>query len=250
MFNLNKEKQLISKSEILKYFNELEIFQHYIDDEVMLGKLILSPLRREKNPSFGFFIGEGNEICFNDFKLGKGDFIQFLRLRDGLTYFEALSKVANDFNIQDDYICKIYQPFSENYKWINNHNNSIWQGWTQLPESGDNLIITKSLKDVMALYEVAKLPAIAMQSENMLPKRHVFEQLNTRFKAIELLYDNDYDKDPNWGRIFADKFAKEFGLVDSFIPDKYESKDFSDLVKNFGKEKADHILLYETLLPF
>ena len=46
MFNLNKEKQLISKSEILKYFNELEIFQHYIDDEVMLGKLILSPLRK------------------------------------------------------------------------------------------------------------------------------------------------------------------------------------------------------------
>ena len=68
MFNLNKEKQLISKSEILKYFNELEIFQYYIDDEVMLGKLILSPLRRENKASFGFFVGEGNEICFNDFK--------------------------------------------------------------------------------------------------------------------------------------------------------------------------------------
>ena len=47
-----------------------------------------------------------------------------------------------------------------------------------------------------------------------------------------------------------DKFAKEFGLVDSFISDKYQSKDFSDLVKNYGKEKANHILLYETLLPF
>lgn len=341
MFNLNKEKQLISKSEILKYFNELEIFQHYIDDEVALGKLILSPLRRENNPSFGFFIGEGNEICFNDFKLGKGDFIQFLRLRDGLTYFEALSKIANDFNLQDDYICKIYpkegkdkskvriikddmlskytgyylgkkarewqshdvlfwrqfgigketleffnvqpisyifigtncfpadkyaycfielkdgietykiyQPFSENYKWINNHNNSVWQGWTQLPKSGDSLIITKSLKDVMCLYEVAKLPAIAMQSENVLPKRHVFQQLESRFKDIELLYDNDFDKDPNWGRIFADKFAKEFGLVDSFIPDKYKAKDFSDLVKNYNIEQAKHILLYETLIPF
>jgi hypothetical protein len=341
MFNLNKEKQLISKSEILKYFNELEIFQHYIDDEVMLGKVILSPLRRENNASFGFFVGEGNEICFNDFKLGKGDFIQFLRLRDGLTYFEALSKVANDFNLQDDYICKIYpkegrdkskvriikddmlskytgyylgkkarewqshdvlfwrqygigketleffnvqpisyifigdncfpadkyaycfiemkdgvetykiyQPFSENYKWINNHNNSVWQGWSNLPETGSTLIITKSLKDVMCLYEVAKLPSVAMQSENVLPKRHVFEQLQSRFTDIELLYDNDYDKDPNWGRIFADKFAKEFGLVDSFIPDKYKSKDFSDLVKNVGQENAKHILFYETLLPF
>lgn len=341
MFNLNKEKQLISKSEILKYFNELEIFQHYIDDEVMLCKLILSPLRKENKASFGFFVGEGNEICFNDFKLGKGDFIQFLRLRDGLTYFEALSKIANDFNLQDDYICKIYpknsdntpkvriikddmlskytgyylgkksrewqshdvlfwrqfgigkqtleffnvqpisfifigdncfpadkyaycfiemkdgietykiyQPFSENYKWINNHNNSVWQGWTQLPETADTLIITKSLKDVMSLYEVAKLPAIAMQSENVLPKRHVFQQLESRFTDIELLYDNDYDKDPNWGRIFGDKFAKEFGLIDCFIPNKYQSKDFSDLVKNFGKDVAKNILLHETLLPF
>ena len=341
MFNLNKEKQLISKSEILKYFNELEIFQHYIDDEVMLGKLILSPLRRENKASFGFFVGEGNEICFNDFKLGKGDFIQFLRLRDGLTYFEALSKVANDFNLQDDYICKIYpkssdnspkvriikddmlskytgyylgkkarewqshdvlfwrqfgigketleffnvqpisfifigdncfpadkyaycfiemkdgvetykiyQPFSENYKWINNHNNSVFQGWTQLPETGKTLIITKSLKDVMCLYEVAKLPSVAMQSENVLPKRHVFDQLQSRFTDIELLYDNDFDAVQNWGRIFADKFAKEFGLVDSFIPDKYKSKDFSDLVKNYNPEQARYILFYETLLPF
>ena len=341
MFDLNKEKQLISKSEILKYFNEIEIFQYYIDDEVALGKVILSPLRTEKKPSFGFFIGEGNEVCFNDFKLGKGDFIQFLRLRDGLTYFEALSKIANDFNLQDNYICKIYpkessekakvriikedimskytrfnlgkkarewqshdvlfwrqygigketleffnvqpisfifignncfpadkyaycfietkdgietykiyQPFSENYKWINNHDESVWQGWSQLPESGRDLIITKSLKDVMCLYEVAKLPAISMQCENMLPKKHVFKQLESRFQNIELLYDNDFDKDPNWGRIFADKFAKEFGLVDSFIPDKYETKDFSDLVKNFGKDVAKHVLLHETLLPF
>lgn len=341
MFNLNKEKQLISKSEILKYFNEIEIFQHYIDDEVMLGKLILSPLRRENKASFGFFVGEGNEICFKDFKLGSGDFIQFLRLRDGLTYFEALSKIANDFNLQDDYVCKkytkegndkaktkiikedvlskytkselgkkarewqshdvlfwrqfgigketldffnvqpisfifigdkcfpadkyaycfietkdgvetykIYQPFSENYKWVNNHDESVWQGWSQLPESGEILIITKSLKDVMSLYEVAKLPAISMQAENMLPKRHVFQQLESRFKSIELLYDNDFDKNPNWGRVFADKFAKEFGLVDSFIPDKHQSKDFSDLIKNYGKEQAKHILFYETLMPF
>ena len=96
----------------------------------------------------------------------------------------------------------------------------------------------------------APLPAIAMQSENVLPKRHVFQQLESRFKSIELLYDNDFDKNPNWGRIFADKFAKEFGLVDSFIPDKYQSKDFSDLVKNYGQERAQHILLYETLIPF
>jgi len=145
---------------------------------------------------------------------------------------------------------KISKPFSEKYKWINKQNNCVWQGWTQLPQSGNSLIITKSLKDVMALYEVAKLPAIAMQSENVLPKRHVFRELEIRFADITLLYDNDFDKEPNWGRVFADKFAKEYGLVDCFIKTEYQSKDFSDLVKNYGKEKAEHILLYETLIPF
>lgn len=340
MFNLNKEKQLISKSEILKQYNELEIFQKYINDEINIGSNILSPLRNEKNPSFGFFIGEGNEICFNDFLLGKGDFIQFLRLKFGLTYFEALSKVACDFDMQDDYICKhyeksnnnyksnvtkdellskytgyqlgkksrdwnasdvlfwrqfgigkktldfynvepikyifigdkcfkaddyaycftemkddietykIYQPYNVNYKWINNHNNSVWQGWTQLPEKGRDLIITKSLKDVMSLYEITGIPSIAMQSENVFPKRHVFEQLKERFDDITLLYDNDYDSDVNWGMEFGNKFAQKYGIVDCYIDAKYESKDFSDLVKAFGKDKAKHILLYETLIPF
>lgn len=341
MFNLNKEKQLISKSEILKYFNELEIFQHYIEDEVMLGKLILSPLRRENKASFGFFVGEGNEICFKDFKLGSGDFIQFLRLRDGLTYFEALSKVANDFNIQDDYICKIYpktgdntpkvriikdemlskytgyylgkkarewqshdvlfwrqfgigketleffnvqpisfifigdncfpadkyaycfiemkdgietykiyQPFSENYKWINNHNNSVWSGWTQLPSKGEDLIITKSTKDLMCITEICNIPAVSLQSENVIPKREVVQQLKERFDMIYLLYDNDFDAVQNWGRIFADKLSKEFGFIDIYIDDKFKCKDFSDLVKSIGRDKAKDVLLNQTMLPF
>ncbi len=341
MFNLNKEKQLISKSEILKYFNELEIFQYYIDDEVMLGKLILSPLRHEKNPSFGFFVGEGNEICFNDFKLGKGDFIQFLRLRDGLTYFEALSKVANDFNLQDDYICKIYpkssdnspkvriikddmlskytgyylgkkarewqshdvlfwrqfgigketleffnvqpisfifigdkcfpadkyaycfiemkdgietykiyQPFSENYKWINNHNNSVWSGWAQLPPKGDDLIITKSTKDVMAIHTLTGIPAVALQSENVLPKKQVMDELFSRFETIYVFYDNDYDKSENFGKIFGNRLATMFGLIDIYIDDKYQSKDFSDLIKNVGKDKAKEILTRNMMIPF
>lgn len=102
----------------------------------------------------------------------------------------------------------------------------------------------------MSIYEITGISAISMQCENMLPKRQVFEQLESRFKSIDLLYDNDFNKDPNWGRIFADKFAKEFGLVDSFIPSEYKSKDFSDLVKNYGNEKAKHILLHEALIPF
>jgi hypothetical protein len=78
----------------------------------------------------------------------------------------------------------------------------------------------------------------------------VFEQLNDRFEDITLLYDNDFDKEINWGQKFANKLSSEFGLINCVIPNKYESKDFSDLIKNFGKETALHILLYETLIPF
>lgn len=144
---------------------------------------------------------------------------------------------------------KIYQPYNESYKWINNHNNSVWQGWTQLPQSGHNLVITKSLKDVMALHELG-FTAVSLQSENLFPKRHVFKQLSDRFKYIEILYDNDYDSETNWGKLFGDKLAKELGLSDCYIPDKYEAKDTSDLIAKYGKNKAKEIISKEVLLPF
>ena len=339
--DLNKKKELISKSAILSKYNELEIFQKYINEPISLKGNILSPLRKENNPSFGFFIGEGNEICFNDFVLGKGDFVKFIMLKFGRSYFEALSTVACDFNMQSDYICKIYdkinfqkskitqstksellskytgyklgktkrdwkdhdtlfwlqygitlttlqkyrveaisfifigdniypadkyaycfkelkdgietykiyQPYNDKHKWINNHDNSVWQGWTQLPASGEELIITKSLKDVMTLYELG-FNAISLQSENIIPKKHIFKQLEDRFKTITLLYDNDFNSETNWGKLFGDKLSKELGIIECYIKDEYECKDVSDLVKKYGKVKALEILNYETLMPF
>ena len=343
MINLNYEKPLISKQGILEHYQDIDIYRKYLPYDVNIGgRPNLSPFREENRPSFGFFIGEGNEVCFNDFKLGKGNFVKFVQLKFGLTWWEALSKIGVDFDLSDYFIFKnmektkdlnqityktkredlisksvnyvigkrsrkwqthdilywqqfgitketlikfrvepidymfinnipymadkyayafiekkdgketykIYQPYNDTYKWINNHDDSVWQGWEQLPNTGVDLIITKSLKDVMSLHEVVGLPAISLQCENILPKRHVFDQLKNRFQDIALLYDNDFDSETNWGRKFADKLAKEFGLTDCFIKDEYKSKDFSDLVKNYGKEKAKEILLKQTLVPF
>jgi len=339
--DLNKTKKLISKKDILDRFNEIEIFQKYINEPIFLNKLILSPLRKEKNPSFGFFIGENREICFKDFVLGAGDFVKFIMLKFGRSYFEALSTIACDFDLQDEFICKIYnktnfqkskttqptkdellakytgyklgktkrnwqdhdtlfwqqygitletlqkyrveaislifigddifpadkytycfkemkdgietykiyQPYNEKYKWINNHDNSVWQGWTQLPQSDDHLIITKSLKDVMTLHELG-WNAISLQSENLIPKRHVFQQLKDRFKYITVLYDNDFDSETNWGKLFGDKLSTELGTIECYIDDEYKCKDVSDLVKKYGKVQAKEILEKHTLLPF
>lgn len=145
---------------------------------------------------------------------------------------------------------KIYQPFSSNYKWLNNHNDSVWQGWTQLPEKGDNLIITKSLKDVMSIVNVLEIPAVSLQAESIIPKPHIIDELKSRFKMIHLWYDNDYDKDTNWGRELGDKLQHAFKIHRYEIDKKYKSKDFSDLVKNHSKEKAIEIFKSDISLPY
>ena len=137
---------------------------------------------------------------------------------------------------------KIYQPDNPEYKWLNNHNESVWQGWTQLPESGQTLIITKSLKDVMSIVSVTGIPSVSLQAEGIKPKYSVIDELQERFEDIYVLYDNDYDKTTNWGREFGKKLSSAFGFCQIEIEEMYQSKDFSDLVKNQGEELSKHYL--------
>lgn len=145
----------------------------------------------------------------------------------------------------------VYQPFSKNFKWTKSHDSSVFYGWSQLPEKGPKLIITKSMKDVMVIDSVVKLPTVALQNEKIKPKEHIVQQLRERFDTIYLLYDNDYsnkykNKD-NYGRIFGEKIAKEFKLLQIEIPDiiaeKYDAKDISDLAKNASQEYVELLLL-------
>lgn len=146
---------------------------------------------------------------------------------------------------------KIYQPFSKDYKWLSSHDDSVWQGWDQLPLKGETLIITKSLKDVMSINEVLNYDAVALQSENVLPKQNVIGELKKRFENIFLFYDNDFDKETNWGQEFSKRLSKEFLLFEIKIDDKWKIKDFSDLVKDKGEFEARKIFENEILdLPF
>lgn len=138
---------------------------------------------------------------------------------------------------------KIYQPFNEKYKWLNNHNASVWQGWEQLPATGKELIITKSLKDVMSIKCLLNIPAVALQAEGTTPKSHIIEELQDRFEKIYVLYDNDFDKEENWGQLFAKEIYTKYNFINLIIPDIYKSKDFSDLVKNVDNIDTD---IFET----
>ena len=138
---------------------------------------------------------------------------------------------------------KIYQPYSAKNKWYSSHNTSVWQGWTQLPETGDVLLITKSLKDVMSIRDTLNVPAVSLQAESSIPKPQIIEELSRRFEHIGILYDNDYDKETNWGQVQARKLITKYdNLRNVYIYKKYESKDYSDLVLNKGVEVAKDYL--------
>lgn len=142
---------------------------------------------------------------------------------------------------------KIYQPLNEeNNKWINNNDFSTWELWSQLPYKGKRLIITSSRKDAMvikSLFNTNVLTACALQSEKVNPKESVMDELKLRFNEIYVLYDNDKDKDKNWGQISSDKICNQFGVLGLKIPDEYDEKDISDFREAHGDEKTRELII-------
>lgn len=135
-------------------------------------------------------------------------------------------KIYNNF--------KIYRPLADKYtKWRNNLTDYDIQGYEQLPQKGDILFITKSMKDVMCLHEMG-YPAVSPSSESTFLPKDVLEQLKTRFKRIIILFDRDVA-----GVKRSRKLSRETGLEAMFINKKFKAKDISDAVKanNFEEIK-------------
>lgn len=122
---------------------------------------------------------------------------------------------------------KIYHPFGEkSEKWRSNCLDGTMQGWDQLPATGDLCIITKSLKDVMVLYQLG-IPAVAPQAESNNLDTEKVNELKTRFKNVLILYDNDAP-----GKKAAEKFSEEFNIPAVYMPEG--TKDASDFVELYG----------------
>jgi len=141
----------------------------------------------------------------------------------------------------NNYTYKYYKPYNKEDKWYSTQPKDVWQGWTQLKEKGETLIITKSRKDVMSIVENTPYNSVALGNEGIIPKSNVVNELKNRFNYIYLLYDNDFDKEENWGRICGSKIANIMNIQQIEIPDKYKSKDFSDLIKNIKVLKNENI---------
>ena len=100
------------------------------------------------------------------------------------------------------------------------------QGMEQLPSFGNLLIITKSLKDVMCLYEMG-YNSISSSSETTFLPKNILESLKERWKHIVILYDRD-----KTGVAEARKYSKQFNLDAIFVHKRFKSKDISDAIMN------------------
>lgn len=130
---------------------------------------------------------------------------------------------------------KIYNPYSmtKEGKWLSNVGSDALQGYDQLPLTGDLLIITKSLKDVMCFYQLG-ISAVGLQAETNKMSKKSFNELSSRFKRVILLLDND-----DQGYNSTCEFLLTYDIEFFFIPTE---KDISDYIKKYGLKKAEKLI--------
>src|SRR5690606_24434461 len=115
--------------------------------------------------------------------------ITHIFFKDSIIKADKLAYVFREFKDFKETLT-IYQPFNKERKWLKTHDSSVWYGWDQLPEKGENLIITKSLKDIMSIDTIMDIPSTGLQNEKILPKLGIILDLRGRFTNIYYLGDN------------------------------------------------------------
>jgi hypothetical protein len=102
MFNFNKVQspKKINRDFILSRISEAQIFGYY-HGPFEIGQIYCSKLRRDRNPSCGFYISKAGKIIYND--LGRKDWsfdcFSFVEKLYNLSFSDAIKKIATDFGL-------------------------------------------------------------------------------------------------------------------------------------------------------
>lgn len=115
----------------------------------------------------------------------------------------------------------------------------IIQGWSLLPDKGENLLFTKSYKDVMSFDVLGSIPAVATQSENIIIPKNIIKEAKGRFKNLYILYDNDMA-----GMRAMVRNLVAYPFLKPLLFPKGDEKDLSDNIKKHGLLK-----IQESILP-
>ena len=119
---------------------------------------------------------------------------------------------------------RLYFPTKRTNRFLSNWSSTLWHGSKQLPNFGDHCVLSKSMKDLMLLYEFG-ITSIAPTSENILMSAAQMQKIKEKYKNIFVFFDNDLA-----GVKGAKKYKKAYNVRCIFIKRKY-SKDISDLYK-------------------
>ncbi len=152
-------------------------------------------------------------------------------LNGKLVYVENSKNPCYAYYFPETDSIKLYQPFNKRYKWLSNTPHTELQG-SQGVSYGQDLIITKSLKDVMTLRE-AGYNAVAVQSETSLFPDQLIEicaTVESSGHKIYIMYDNDKP-----GLDAAYEKSKQYNIPWIIIPleDSNGCKDASDYAADF-----------------
>lgn len=130
---------------------------------------------------------------------------------------------------------KIYFPKRTSVRFL--LNSSLLQGAKQLPKTGELLVITKSLKDVMSLYELG-VNAVAPQAESTTISKRQISALQNRFTYN--VTNGDWDRA---GQRFMFNSRRLYPTYCLAFKDKgYYGKDISDFIAKHGKENAKELI--------
>jgi hypothetical protein len=134
----------------------------------------------------------------------------------------------------DGSLYKIYMPKNTDKKFIKVEN--YIQGTDQLRHDCKYLLITSSLKDLMAFNKlgISNIEAIAPDSENTMIGEKAIGELRPHYEKIIVLFDND---EP--GIKAAQRYKDKYGFNTILLP---MEKDLSDSVKEHGVDKVREVL--------
>ena len=125
---------------------------------------------------------------------------------------------------------KCYFPMRTEFRFLNNLSKKVLQGYHQLPKTGDLLVITKSMKDVVAMYGFG-IAAVSPNSETLFIDDKKLEEFKNRFKRILVLYDSDKAGKHNMWLI-----RKQHPELNYYCLPNYLEKDFTDTIAKVGIE--------------
>jgi AAA domain/Homeodomain-like domain/CHC2 zinc finger/Toprim-like len=197
-------------------------------------KVISNNLYRTVNKEFS----KTELSYFEDYGITEGTLIKY-GIMSIDTYRATSKKTGNPYSgdsSQDNFIIgyaygenaiKIYMPKAKGMRFLflGDTQKDFIFGMKELPEKGKLVFIAAGEKDLLALVSHG-LNAITLKSEAAHFPEEVFEELQTRFTDVVVLYDNDEE-----GLKYSKKTATNLGAKRIILPDMDGGKDVSDYFK-------------------